>query len=181
MSLWNNASTQSLWKVTVELSIYRCLFLNCIVHWITRATKHTKRWNMSHDIVHIPTCIWWKYEVDTPPLPWAVLSVFLLFSSIQSLIVVVQWPKFGHSTTLNNKGYRAHKEMGHVSWHSSHINLYLVKIWSWHAPSPMSCAKCFSPILSHTLIVVVQWPKFGHSTTLNNKCYKAHREMGHVP
>ena len=33
--------------------------------------------------------------------------------------------------------------------------------------------------LSHTLIVVVQWPKFGHSTTLNNKGYKAHKEMGH--
>ena len=44
----------------------------------------------------------------------------------------------------------------------------------------MSCAKCFSPILSRTLIVVVQWPKFGHSTTLNNKGYKAHKEMGHV-
>ena len=41
----------------------------------------------------------------------------------------------------------------------------------------MSCAKCFSPILSHTFIIVVQWPKFGHSTTLNNKCYK---EMGHL-
>ena len=40
-------------------------------------------------------------------------------------------------------------------------------------------AKCFSPILSHTLIiVVVQWPKFDHSTTLNDKGYKAHKEMG---
>ena len=31
--------------------------------------------------------------------------------------------------------------------------------------------KCFSPILSHTMILVVQWPKFGHSATLNNKSY----------
>ena len=30
-------------------------------------------------------------------------------------------------------------------------------------------AKCFSPILSHTLTAVVQWPKFGHNTTENNK------------
>ena len=43
-----------------------------------------------------------------------------------------------------------------------------------------SGAKCISPILSHTLTVVVQWPKFGHSTTLNNKGYKPHREMRHV-
>ena len=34
----------------------------------------------------------------------------------------------------------------------------------------------YSPILSHTLTVVVQCPKFGHSTTLNNKGYKPHRE-----
>ena len=27
----------------------------------------------------------------------------------------------------------------------------------------------FSPILSHTLTVVVQLPKFGQSTTMNNK------------
>ena len=40
-------------------------------------------------------------------------------------------------------------------------------------------AKCFSPILSHTLTVVL-WLKFGHSTTVNNKGYKAHKEMGHV-
>ena len=57
----------------------------------------------------------------------------------------------------------------------------------WHAPSPTSCAECFSPILSHTLIVVVQWPKFGHSTTLNNKGYKAHKRwdmshsLAHIP
>ena len=44
----------------------------------------------------------------------------------------------------------------------------------------MSCAKYFSPILSHTFIVVVQWPKFGHCITLNNKCYKAHKEMEHL-
>ena len=37
----------------------------------------------------------------------------------------------------------------------------------------------FSPILFHTLSVVL-WPKFGHSTTLNNKSYKAHKEMGNV-
>ena len=72
-------------------------------------------------------------------------------------------------------------EMGHVPYLSSHPNLYLVKISGRHAPSPTSCTKCFSPILSHTLIVVVQWPKFGHSTTLNNKGYNAHKEMGHVP
>ena len=41
-------------------------------------------------------------------------------------------------------------------------------------------AKCFSPILSHTLTAVVLWPKFGHSTTVNNKGYKAHKETGCV-
>ena len=38
-------------------------------------------------------------------------------------------------------------------------------------------AKCFSPILSHTLTAV---PKFAHSTTVNNKGYKAHKETGCV-
>ena len=97
-----------------------------------------------------------------------------------TFIIVVQWPKFGHSTTLNNKGYKAHKEMGHVPQLSSHPNLFGKNI-RLTRPSPMSCAEYFSPILSHTFIVVtvVQWPKFGHSTTLNNKCYKAHKEMGH--
>ena len=37
-------------------------------------------------------------------------------------------------------------------------------------------AKCFSPIPSHTLIAVVLWPKFGNSTTMKNKGYKAHKE-----
>ena len=114
------------------------------------------------------------------PSPMSCAKCFSPILS-QTLVVVVQWPKFGHSTTLNNKGYKAHKEMGHVPQLSSHPHLYLVKISGWHTPSPTSCAKCFSPILSHTLIVVVQWPKFGHSTTLNNKGYKAHKEMGHVP
>ena len=40
--------------------------------------------------------------------------------------------------------------------------------------------KSFSPILSHTLTVVVQWEMFGNSTTLNNKGSEAHKEMGHV-
>ena len=31
---------------------------------------------------------------------------------------VVQWSKFGHSTTVNNKGYKAHKETGIVSYFS---------------------------------------------------------------
>ena len=48
-------------------------------------------------------------------------------------------------------------------------------------PISLCAVECSSPILSHTLIVVVQWPKFGHSTTFNNKGYKAHKEMGHVP
>ena len=30
-------------------------------------------------------------------------------------LTVVLWPKFGHITTLNNKGYRAYKEMRSVS------------------------------------------------------------------
>ena len=38
------------------------------------------------------------------------------------------WPKCGHSTTLNNKGYKAHKEIGHVSELSSHPQLYFLKI-----------------------------------------------------
>ena len=33
------------------------------------------------------------------------------------------WPKCGHSTTLNNKGYKVHKEIGHVSELSSHSEL----------------------------------------------------------
>ena len=42
-------------------------------------------------------------------------------------------------------------------------------------------AMCFSPILSHTSTQsVVQWPKFGHSTTVNNEGYKAHKETGCV-
>ena len=44
-----------------------------------------------------------------------------------------------------------------------------------------------SPILSHTLTVtVVLWPKFGHSTTLNSKGFKAHKgevfhNLAHIP
>ena len=43
-------------------------------------------------------------------------------------------------------------------------------------------AKCFSPILSHIIltVTVVLWPKFGHSTTVNNKGYKARKETGCV-
>ena len=124
------------------------------------------------------------------PSPPAVLTVFLPIFSL-TLIVVVQWPKFGHSTTLNNKGYKAHKEMGHVPKLSSHPNLYLVKISGWHVPSPTSCANCFSPIFSHTLIVivVVQWPKFGHSTTLSwitrakkhTKRWDMSHNLAHIP
>ena len=39
-----------------------------------------------------------------------------------------------------------------------------------------------SPILSHNIILnlVVQWPKFGHSTISNDKGYQAHKQMGHI-
>ena len=69
-----------------------------------------------------------------------VLSVFSPILS-HTLTVVVQWPKFGHSTTLINKSYKAHKEMGHVPYLSSHLDLYLVKISCCHAPSPTTYAR----------------------------------------
>ena len=38
-----------------------------------------------------------------------------LHSEVLNIFSMYVWPKFGHSTTLNNKGYRAHKLMGSVS------------------------------------------------------------------
>ena len=51
--------------------------------------------------------------VDTPTLPQGV-QVFFSYS-LPYIDTVVLWPKFGHSTTVNNKGYKAHKETGCVS------------------------------------------------------------------
>ena len=39
----------------------------------------------------------------------------IFFHILPHTLTVVLWPKFGHSTTLNNKGYRVHKVMGSVS------------------------------------------------------------------
>ena len=143
--------------------------------WITRVTKHTKRWDMFQDLAHIPTCIWWKFQVDTPPR--SPTSCAECFSPILSytLIVVVQWPKFGHSTTLNNKGYKAHKEMGHVPELSSHSNLYLVKISGWHAPSPTSCAKWCN---GQNLAIAPPWIT---RVTKHTKRWDMFQDLAHIP
>ena len=66
--------------------------------------------------VCVCTCVYVHVQVDTPPLPQAVQDGAKCFSPIlPHTLTVVLWPKFGHSTTLNNKGYKAHKEMGSVS------------------------------------------------------------------
>ena len=58
----------------------------------------------------------WKYQVNTPPLPRGMQDgAECFFSHTSTSVTVVQWPYFGHSTTLNNKGYKAHKEIGCVS------------------------------------------------------------------
>ena len=68
------------------------------------------------------------YQVDTPPCQRAMQDgakcIFSYFSH-----TVVQWPKFGHSTTLNNKGYKAYKrwDLFH-DLRSSHPQLDLVEI-----------------------------------------------------
>ena len=104
-----------------------------------------------------------------------------VFSPILShtLIVVVQWPEFDHSTTLNNK------ELQSTQWDGTcPITLLTSKPGfgdNIRLTRPRSHKLCkmllsvFSPIPTHTLTVVVQWPEFGHSTTLNNKSYKPHR------
>ena len=55
--------------------------------------------------------------------------------------------------------------------------------WSYAIPrATQDVARCFSSYslaVSHTLTVVL-WPIFVHSIALNNKGYKAHKEMGHV-
>ena len=68
---------------------------------------------------------------------------------------MVEWPKFGHSTTLNNKGYKAHREMGDVQSQAKFgENIRLT--------CPLSHELCkmvlsvFSPILAHTLMVQCQ-------------------------
>ena len=76
---------------------------------------------MSYNLAHIPCKPHLvKYQVDTPLLPQAMQDgakcYFLLFDLSHTLIVVVQWPKFVYSTTLNTKGYKACKETGHVSY-----------------------------------------------------------------
>ena len=68
-------------------------------------------------------------------------------------------PKFGHSTytTLNNKSYKAHKEIGHDLKLSSHPKLDVVKLSGCQAPSPTCyarwCKVFFSPIaiFSHNI------------------------------
>ena len=120
-----------------------------------------------------------KNRVDTPPLPRDMQIGAKCISPIlfHTLTVVMQWPKFGHSTTLNNKGYKPHREM-RLFHNLARILSYMCRKYRIDTPplprDMQSGAKC---ILSHTLTVVVQWPKFGHSTTLNNKGYKPHREM----
>ena len=47
-------------------------------------------------------------------LEMSKIGIFSLYSPIHGLTVVL-WLKFGHSTTLNNTGYKAHKDMGRVS------------------------------------------------------------------
>ena len=130
---------------------------------------------MFHNLAHIPARFGENIML-TRPLSHKLCKVVL------STLTVVLWPKFGHSTTLNNKGYKSHKEMG-MFHNLAHIparfgeNIMLTRPLS-HEVCKMVLSVSF-PILSHTLTVVL-WPKFGHSTTLNNKGYKAHKEMGHV-
>ena len=119
---------------------------------------------MFHNLAHILSYNCCKYRVDTPPLPRDMQIGAKCISPILShtLTVVVQWPKF--------------------DFH----NLARICVENIGLTRPLSHEICkvvlsvYSPILSHTLTVVVQWPKFGHSTTLNNKGYKPHREMRHV-
>ena len=92
----------------------KCIFSYSLPFWITRVANHTERWDMFHNSARILSCMCWKYRVDTPPLPQDMQSGAKCILS-HTLTVVVQWPNFGHSTTLNNKGYKPHREMRHVS------------------------------------------------------------------
>ena len=57
-------------------------------------------------------------KILTIALNIAKLLVFILIKRVRVIHNNKKYNihiKFGHSTTLNNKGYKAHKEMGHVS------------------------------------------------------------------
>ena len=39
---------------------------------IAKARGHIQRWELFQHLVHAISYVWWKYQVDTPTLPWVM-------------------------------------------------------------------------------------------------------------
>ena len=77
-----------------------------------------------------------------PPLPRAMQD------GAECTLTVGLWPKIGHSTTLNNMGYQAHKEMGSFSLLSPHLQLDLIQLRRSAGYTPASLSYTLSRSLA---------------------------------
>ena len=91
------------------ISVFLLFSQIAIAPRITRVTKYSKRWDMFSNTAYTPARFGENIRLTRPlshELYETMISVFLLFSHT---LTVVPWPKIGHSTTLNNKGYETLK------------------------------------------------------------------------
>ena len=84
-----------------EILVHIKMHLCCYQKVATRSRSVSVHLDLSYDAFTSPTRFVENIRATRP------LS--------REICRMVLWPKFGHSTTLNNKGYRAHKVMGSVS------------------------------------------------------------------